>query len=214
MADPLSILFGSTARVKLLRFFLFNPSKEFTFDDMCKRAKLVRRTARTEISALERAEVITKRQIITTTIGKDGKEKKTKAVGYGLNKKFPELSALQTFLFETAPVDGKTLLTHLRKAGTLDFVAVAGVFVREFEQQLDVIISMKKVSQSKVETAIRALEAEIGMEIRFAIMTSENLLYRVGMNDKLTRDFFDYKHQTLVDRIGVRNELHTGSYVG
>ena len=181
---------------------------------MCKRAKLVRRTARTEITALERAEVITKRTMYITTVGRDGKDKKTKALGYGLNKKFPELQALQTFLFETAPIDGKNLLGHLRKAGVIDFVAVAGVFVREFEQQLDVLIAMKKISQTKIETAIRSLEAEIGIEIRFAVMTSENLLYRVGMNDKLARDIFDYKHQILVDKIGVRDELHTGSFRG
>ena len=60
MTDPLAILFGNQARVKLLRFFLFNPTQEFTFDDISKRAKLVRRTARTEINALERAEVIKK----------------------------------------------------------------------------------------------------------------------------------------------------------
>jgi DNA-binding Lrp family transcriptional regulator len=211
MSDPLSILFGSTARVKLLRFFLFNPSREFTFDDMSRRARLVRRTARTELSALEKAGVITRR---TLYVDQPGKSKKLKVLGYGLNKKFPELAALQTFLFETAPIDGKNLLGHLRKAGTLDFVAVAGVFVHEFEQQLDVLIAMKKVSQSKIETAIRALESEIGIEIRYAVMTSEDLLYRVGMNDRLTRDVFDYKHQVLVDRIGVRDELRTGSYRG
>ena len=211
MADPLSILFGSTARVKLLRFFLFNPSKEYTFDEISRKAKLVRRTARTEISALERAEVISKR---TLYVPIDGKTKKMKVLGYALNKDFEELQALQTFLFETAPIDGKNLLQHLRKAGTLDFVAVAGVFVREFEQQLDVLVAMKKIALPKIETAIRALEAEIGIEIRFAVMTSDNLLYRVGMNDKLTRDLFDYKHQILVDRIGVRNELHTGSFMG
>jgi DNA-binding Lrp family transcriptional regulator len=211
MSDPLSILFGSTARVKLLRFFLFNPSKEFTFDDMSRRARLVRRTARTEIGALEKAGVITKR---TLYVDQPGKTKKLKVLGYGLNKKFPELQALQTFLFETAPIDGKNLLQHLRKAGTLDFVAVAGVFVHEFEQQLDVLVAMKKVPQPKIETAIRALEAEIGIEIRYAAMDSEDLLYRVGMNDRLMRDVFDYKHQILVDRIGVRNELHSGSYRG
>lgn len=211
MADPLSILFGSTARVKLLRFFLFNPSKEFTFDDISRRARLPRRTARTEISALEKAGVIVKRNMFVEI---DGKTKKMKVLGYTLNKDFGELSALQTFLFETAPIDGKNLLGHLRKAGVLDFVAVAGVFVREFEQALDVLVAMKKPSEAKVETAIRALEAEIGMEIRFALMTSENLLYRVGMNDKLTRDLFDYKHIVLVDRIGVRNELASGSYRG
>ncbi|MEZ4103738.1 MAG: hypothetical protein R3B60_00430 [Candidatus Paceibacterota bacterium] len=211
MADPLSILFGSTARVKLLRFFLFNPSKEFTFDDMCKRARLVRRTARTEISALERAGVITSRMVPTLLLGKT---KKTKVLNYSLNKKFPELQALQTFLFETAPIDGKNLLRHLRKAGVVDFVVIAGLFVREFEQRLDVLLAMKKLSQSKVESAIRSLESEIGIEIRFAAMTSEDLLYRVGMYDKLTRDIFDYKHQILVDRIGVRDELHRGSYRG
>jgi hypothetical protein len=210
MADPLSILFGSTARVKLLRFFLFNPSREFTFDDISRRARLPRRTARTELNALEKAGVTVRRSM---SVAIDGKTKKMKVLGYTLNKDFGELAALQTFLFETAPIDGKNLLGHLRKAGTLDFVAIAGVFVREFEQQLDVLIAMKKPSQAKIETAIRALEAEIGMEIRFALMTSENLLYRLGMNDKLTRDLFDYKHIALVDRIGVKNELHRGTYM-
>lgn len=203
--DPLAILFGSAARVKLLRFFLFNPSKKFLFDDISRRAKLVRRTARTEISALERAGVIKKQ---TVYMDVEGKSKKLKAVGYGLNKDFPELPALQQFLFETTPIDGKTILQHLRKAGALDFVAIAGVFVRDYEQRVDVLVATKKLSQAKVEQAIRSLEAEIGMEVRFAAMTSEDLIYRVGMYDKLTRDLFDYPHQILVDKIGVRDELH------
>jgi DNA-binding Lrp family transcriptional regulator len=209
MADPLSILFGSTARVKLLRFFLFNPSKEFTFDDISRRAKLVRRTARTEISALEKAGVIKQK---TVYIEVEGNAKKMKAVGYALNKNFQELQALQTFLFETAPIDGKNLLRHLRQAGTLDFVGVAGVFVRDFEQRLDVLIAMKKFSQLKVEKAIRSLEAEVGIEIRFAAMSSEDLMYRIGLYDKLTRDFFDYEHEVLVDKIGVKDEVTSANY--
>lgn len=209
MADPLSILFGSTARVKLLRFFLFNPSKEFTFDDISRRAKLVRRTAKTEMSALEKAGVIRQK---TVYIEVEGKNKKMKAIGYSVNKDFPELQALQTFLFETAPIDGKNLLKHLRNAGVLDFVGVSGVFVREFEQRLDVLLAMKKFSQAKVEKAIRSLEAEVGIEIRFAAMSSEDLMYRVGMYDKLTRDFFDYPHQVLVDKIGVKDEVTSSNY--
>ncbi len=204
MADSLSILFGSTARVKLLRFFLFNPSKEFTFDEISRRAKLVRRTARTEMNALERAGIIKSKQIYQVV---PGHSKRVRVYAYTLNKEFGELQALQTFLFETAPIDGKTLLKHLRKAGTLDFVCIAGVFIREFEQRLDVMIAMKKLSETKVETAIRSLEAELGIEIRYAAFTSEELRYRVGLYDKLTRDVFDYRHVILVDKIGIGDEV-------
>lgn len=209
MADPLAILFGSTSRVKLLRFFLFNPSKEFTFDDISRRARLVRRTARTELNALLRAGVIRQKN---TLIVVPGKTKKMKAIAFALDKSFPELQALQTFLFETAPIDGKNLLKHLRQAGTLDFVGISGVFVRDFEQRLDVLLSMKKFSQAKVEKAIRSLESEIGVEVRFAAMSSEDLMYRVGMYDKLMRDFFDYSHEVLIDKIGVKDEVTSNSY--
>ncbi|MCD5382154.1 MAG: hypothetical protein LR017_02440 [Candidatus Pacebacteria bacterium] len=204
MTDPLSILFGSNSRVKLLRFFLFNPTREFTFDDITRRAKLVRRTARTEINALERAGVIKKKQIFIQVAGK---EKKTKAQGYVLNKKFPQLASLQTFLFETAPIDSKTLLKHLRKIAPLDFVASTGVFVREFDRRLDVLLAVKKLNEAKVEVAIRSLESELGIEIRYAVFQTDDLLYRVGIYDKLTCDVFDYSHQILIDKIGVRNEL-------
>lgn len=203
--DPLAILFGSQARVKLLRFFLFNPSLDFTFDEISRRARLVRRTARTEINALEKAGVIKKKQIY---IQLEGKQKRTRAHGYTLNKNFPDLQSLQTFLFETAPLDWKTVIKHLRKAGTLDFVCIAGIFLREFDQRLDLMLAMKKVSTAKVETAVRSLESELGIEVRFAAFTSDDLIYRVGMYDKLTRDVFDYPHQMLIDRIGVRDELH------
>ena len=73
---------------------------------------------------------------------------------------------------------------------------------------------MKNFSQVKVEKAIRSLEAEVGIEIRFAAMSSEDLLYRVGMYDKLTRDFFDYTHQVLVDKIGAKDEVTTSTFRG
>ncbi len=204
MTDPLAILFGNQARVKLLRFFLFNPSQEFTFDDISRRAKLVRRTARPEINALERAEVIKKKVMY---VPHKTKNTKVKVQGFSLNLKFPQLSSLQTFLFETAPINGETVLKHVRKVGPLDFVALTGVFTREFDRRLDLLIAMKKLNENKIEVAMRALEAELGIEIRYATFTSEDLMYRVGMNDKLTRDVFDYPYIILVDKIGVRNEL-------
>ncbi len=206
MSDPLAILFGSPARVKLLRFFLFNPNKEFTFDDISRRARLVRRTARTEVDDLEKAGVITKKNIFVPV---EGQTKKMKVLGYALDKKFIHARALQTFLYDTAPIDDKNILRHLRKAGTLDFVATAGALIHDFEHELDLFITMKKVDQKKMETAIRNLEGEIGMEIRFVLMTSEELFYRIGLHDRLVRELFDGRHHLILDRIDAEDSFRS-----
>ena len=204
--EPIAILFGSPARLKLLRFFLFNPTRVFSFDDISRRAKLTRRTARTEIDILRKADLIKPKPVQTTVILRT-KTKKVRATGYILNKNFSELTALQNFLFETTLLDTKKVIKHLRKAGVLDFVAVSGVFVRNFEQNFDLLLSMKTLSEKKITNALRSLENEIGTEIRFVNLTTKELLYRVSMRDKFTRDLFDYQHRVLVDRANVCDAL-------
>lgn len=208
-SDWLSILFGNTATVKLLRLFLFNPSATFAMDDILRRARLVRHTARTELSVLERAQIIKKKQLFGT--GANGKKRRIQ--GYALNHKFPKLIALQAFLFDTAPLDSKTVFRHMRKAGKLDLVVTSGIFSRSFDGRLDLIVAAKKVAQGKIEAAVRTLEAELGIEIRFAVFTTDDFLYRLGMYDKLTRDVFDYPHQILTDRIGAKDSLRTQTAV-
>jgi len=81
------------------------------------------------------------------------------------------------------------------------------VFVREFEHRIDFMLAMMKLDEPKIENAIRALESELGIEIRYAAFTSVDLVYRVGMHDKLIRDVFDYSHEVLVDKLGIENEM-------
>ncbi|MBI4086847.1 hypothetical protein HY416_02590 [Candidatus Kaiserbacteria bacterium] len=199
--DPLAILFGSVACVKLLRFFLFNPTNIFSFEEIARRARLVRRTARTELNMLERAGVIERKYFFETLPGK--RTRKRRVLGYALNGAFPFLQPLQAFFFATAPINSKTMLTYVKKVGAFDVVVAAGVFVGDFDRRLDVLLVARKVSDQKVEQAIRALESELGIEIKYAYLDTEEFLYRVNMRDKLIRDVFDYAHQVLVDKLRV-----------
>ena len=160
----------------------------------------MRRTARTEMNALEKAGVIKKKKVFRES-EKTGK--KIRVEVFVLNRSFEELQALQSFLFETAPINGETLKKHLGKAGKIEFLVMTGVFVRDFEHRIDFMVAMKKLDQSKLENAVRALEAELGIEIRFAAFTTTDLQYRVGMNDKLIRDIFDYTHDVVVNKAGI-----------
>lgn len=204
MSDALSLLFGSSARVKLLRFFLFNPEESFTIEDVARRARLVRRTARTEINILERAGVIKKSTVL---MEQEGKKAKVKTALYKMDKDFAFTRQLHKFLTDTAPLNAETILTQVKKIGKVDVVVMAGVFVREPDQRIDMLIAMKNPPLPKVEVAIRAIEAEIGTSVRFMLLETDDLQYRLGMYDKHTRDIFDYPHEILVDRIGLKNEL-------
>lgn len=203
MTEPLLALFDTQARVRLLRMFIFNPSLEVSMNEILRRAKLSRRAARTELSQLERSGIIKRKQVYETIPGK----KRRRVQGYSLNKQSPVVRPLQAFLFETAPINGKTLEKHLRGVGKIQILVAAGVFEREFDRRIDVLIGVQKFAPSKIESAIRNLEAELGVGIKYAAFTTKDLLYRVSMHDKLIRDVFDYPHKLLIDKVDVRNEL-------
>lgn len=204
MSEPLLALFDTTARVRLLRLFVFNPSLELSFQEVLKRAKLSHRAAKTELNQLERAGII-KRKFILEDI--PGKEKKRRVYGYALDRSCPVTPPLQAFLYETAPINGKTLLRHLRGVGKIQVLVAAGAFQRQFDRRLDVLIGVEKLNPNKVETAIRNLEAELGVGIKYAAFTTTDLMYRIGMQDKLIRDVFDYPHEVVIDKARVRDEL-------
>lgn len=205
MSEPLVTLFGNQARVRLLRMFLFNPSLSLSVNEILKRAKLSRLSGRTELNQLERGGIIRKKMVYEAIVGK---KKQRRVVGYGLNSSLDILPALQTFLFATAPIDGKNLLKHLRSVGKIQVLVSAGVFLNEFERRLDVLVAVEKLIPAKIETAIRNLEAELGLDIKYTAFETKDLLYRISMHDKLTRDVFDYPHQLLIDKISIKQELH------
>ena len=206
--DPLTILLGGAARIKLLRFFLFNPQHIFSFETTARRARLVRRTARTELGTLERAGVIQRKHLYETvpSAGKRGSHRR-RVLGYTLEPSFPLLAPLQAFLFATAPINSKTMLAYIKKAGGFELVVAAGVFKGEFERRIDILLVSKNASAHKVEQAVRALEAELGIEVKYASLKTDDFMYRLGMRDKLVRDVFDYPHEIVVDKLGVHDEL-------
>jgi hypothetical protein len=204
MTDPLTALLDTVARVRLVRMFVFNPSLELSMNEVLRRAKLSQRAAKTELNQLERSGIIKKKFIFEQT---PGKETRRRVVGYSLNRSCPIVVPLQSFLFETAPINAKTLQRHLRGVGKIQVLVAAGAFLREFDRRLDVLVAVEKLNAPKVESAIRNLEAELGVSIKYAAFTTDDLIYRIGMHDKLIRDIFDYPHELIVDKVNVRDQV-------
>ena len=188
--DPLSRLFGSFVRLKLLRLFLFNDDLAFTLPDIADRAKSPKEKVRKELNALIAAGLVRKK------VGKGSAQ-------YTANRRFSHYEALQAFIRATTTLSDADIVNTLKRAGTLRLVVLSGLFTGAVETKVDLLVVGDKLDDKSLEASIRILEAELGRELRFACFSTEDFRYRRGVYDRLLRDIFDFPHRTLLDRIGL-----------
>jgi hypothetical protein len=188
--ERLGRIFGSPARLRLLRLFLFNQDTPFTLAEAASRSSLDLAVARRELADLIAAGLLSK------------KGARTK-MRYQVNQKFEHLAALERFVRDTTVLSTSHILTALKRAGTLRVIALSGLFTGAIEAQIDLLIVGDNIDTRSLARAIRALEADLGREIRYATFETPDFRYRLGVYDRLLRDVFDYPHRLLIDRIGL-----------
>jgi len=188
MTDPLIKLFGSHARLKLLRLFLFNPSKSFTAAEAAARSRVSATGARRELLNLMAAGLL--------------RRARTKVTRYELNDKFPYLLALKHLLLNTAR-RGESVPERLRSAGAIKLIILTGVFMGDVEGGFDMLIAGDRIREASLREKIKSIEAELGRELRYAQLSTADFLYRLNMNDKLVRDVMDYPHRIVYDRLDI-----------
>lgn len=177
--------------MKLLRLFLFNPGVVYDLPDIAARAQVSSSTASAECRAYERMGLVKPRKL-----------RGSRSRAYTLNTEFGYLAALQHLLLNL-PVRGQDIVKRLRSAGTMKLVILSGLFVDEYDGRVDLLIVGDRMQEGKVRTIIRSLEAEIGKELRYVALSTEEFLYRLGIYDKLVRDVIDYPHTVALDRLNV-----------
>ncbi len=190
--ETLSKLFGSEAKVKIMRLFLFNPETVFNTTDIADRVKVDIGHVRKEVSGLEKIDLIRQR-----ASGRTGKK------GFMLNSQFDYLVPLQNFLINTEPLNTKEITKRICKLGAIKLILVAGVFIQEPESRVDMLIVGDHIKKAPLENTIKILESEIGKELKYAYFTTEDFNYRNSMCDKLTRDILDYPHRKVLNKLGI-----------
>jgi len=188
--EPLAKLFGSGARLKTLRLFIFNQDTAFTLLKVAGRTKLKKEVVRRELIELLAAGLLRRKgaQI---------------PAQYQIHPRFEHLDALNTFIRETTNVRPQNIIKALKRAGTLRLVALSGLFTGILEAQIDLLIVGDNLEERVLAGVVRSLEAELGREIRYASFATADFRYRFGVYDRLLRDVFDYPHRLLIDKIGL-----------
>lgn len=171
-----------------MRFFLQNPEQVFEPSEIIKKNMLNGSKTRSELNNLAKMKFVLKRI------------RKGKAF-YELNPEFvfyPELKGL----FAKANVSPHCKsLTKVGKIGNIKLAVVSGAFINYGKSKADMILVGDNVSKAKLKNLMNALEAEIGKEITFVLMTMDEFKYRLNMLDKFILEFLEGPHEELIDKI-------------
>ena len=194
--DILGKLFGGPHRVKLLRLFLFNPETIFDRNSIASRAKIPAERLTKEINTLVAAGVIKERAIPAKQ--KNGSRAKT---GFELTQAFPLASQIKNLLNADFIRRKHELVRRFKNCGKIKLLIVSGIFVENTDSRVDLVIVGETLKRNVIENIIRGIEAEVGRELVYSIMETDDFKYRANSSDKFIRDIFDYPHERIIDKM-------------
>ena len=200
--DILGKLFGSEARVRLLRFFFLHPEEAFEPRGISRRIRVAPATLRKELALLQSMKIIKKEKATIEIKTKHGAKHK-KVPGFMFNSSFSHAVELNNFLVSTDMVKKQAILSRFQRAGKIKLLLIAGVFIKDDTSRMDMLIVGDKLKRRTIDTIFQSLEAEAGTELRYAVLDTSDFKYRLEVHDRFIRDVLDYPHETVIDKLGI-----------
>lgn len=214
-------LFGSNARVKILKLFILHPRERFYIRQVARDLKLQLNSVRRELENLEQFGLLISNSAVNPEMGEnDGvfvfeqdkgkgkkQEKKKKALtksekkyyqvnaGFILYEEIKSLLVKAQFLYEREFVD------RLRKAGVPRLLILTGFFVNKQNGLVDMLL-VGRFNKPKLLKIIRELEGELGKEVNFAVMDLREFKYRKDITDIFLYDILEGKKIVAIDDLG------------
>lgn len=203
MPEILEKLFGSPSRIKIIRLFYLNPKKVFVNKDIARRAKVQNSSLRREISLLEKIGFIKKAVDSVNSKTRAGRTRKIRVKGWALNPSFPLLASLKNLVLNVAPISRAEILKRLKNAGNVKLIILSGIFIQDDESRVDLLIVGDNLKQSVLEREIAHIEALVGKELAYSVLTTQECTYRMRMYDKFIRDILDYPHEKILNKLDI-----------
>ena len=179
--EILEKILGNSARVKIMRLFLLNKTKFFTTKDIIKRSRVSPLLVRRELRLLSSVGFIKKRPL-----------------DWAFNPLFKYGEEFEQLLVRSDTLNTQTILDNFKKAGKVKLLIISGIFIKNHDSRVDLLIVGDKMKRGRIEEGIKKIEAEIGAELVYAVFETKEFIYRLNMYDKLVRDIIDFPHEVIL----------------
>ncbi len=203
-------LFGSKARVKILKIFLLNCDKKYYIRQLSRDLKLQVNSVRRELINLEDFGLLLSNDNNNTnndTLSNNKPEEpglKDKKY-YWVNKNFILFSEIKSLIIKSQILAGESFIKNLKSVCDPQFILLAGMFVNNESASTDVLV-VADIDSDKLIKIINDLELELGREVNFTVMKEDEFKYRQEVADVFLHNVLNSKRIILLDKILNQNE--------
>jgi hypothetical protein len=193
--EILGKLFGSDSRVKIMRHFLMSPDHIFTKEEIWKKTRVKKDSALKEINILRRVGFLVDEKI------KILPNSKKVFPGFKINNSFIYLDSLRELLLGSEILKGDDLLKKFRGIGKIKLIITAGIFINNENSPADLLVVGDDIKRKSLVNIIKVIESEIGKEIKYGVLDTEDFKYRLTVYDKFVREILDFPHNKILDKL-------------
>lgn len=181
-------LFGSKARARLIRLFIVNPGTEFTVAEAADKTLISRDDVSRELARLSKMKLVFERS-------RKGRR------CFVANEEFPFYTELKSLISKLNVHAQSQVFRKLKIIGEVKLILISGLFLNYPKSKADMILVVNNVNRVKLKHAIAHLEAEVGREIRYFLMGSEELHYRLNMLDRFFVEFLEGPYEEVANKV-------------
>ncbi|MCK4539684.1 hypothetical protein KAU09_00845 [Candidatus Parcubacteria bacterium] len=223
----LSKLFGSTARVKILKLFLLHPNEKYYIRQLARDLSLQLNSVRRELDNLETFGILTSNLIDINNKNEDlssveeflayskaesstGKTKKGKNKNsddnksdkkyYQVNTNFVLYEEIRALIVKAQLLYEKDFVEKLQIAGRPKLLILTGLFVNDDNAQIDLLV-VGRLNKGKLLKQINNLEKELGLEVNFTLMDLKEFKYRRDITDVFLYEILEGKKLVVIDEL-------------
>lgn len=196
-------LFGSKARVKILKLFLLHPQDKFYIRQLARDLKLQLNSVRRELENLENFGILTSDfKSEATAAGNQptagGQEKKY----YRASPDFVLFDEIKALIVKAQILYEKDFVRKLKSMGKIKLLILTGIFANNPSTLIDILL-VGKVNKAKLVKLINELEVELGREINFTLFDPQEFKYRRDITDIFLYGILEGRKLVVIDEVGL-----------
>ncbi|PIR13931.1 hypothetical protein COV49_00580 [Candidatus Falkowbacteria bacterium CG11_big_fil_rev_8_21_14_0_20_39_10] len=222
-------LFGSRARVKILKLFLLHPDKKYYIRQLARDLKLQVNSVRRELENLEEFGLLVSnisaeeegggeedpdskaleelKQGIVVRIKKKEAAKESASTTqvkkyYQANQNFILFEETKALIIKAQALHEKDFINKLKKIGQPKLFVLSGFFVGNPSSSVDILV-VGRVNKNKLDKLIKDLEKELDRELKYTLMETQEFKYRRDITDTFLYGVLEGRKVVVIDKLGV-----------